>query len=143
MSCDFASIRDAFGVTSFVSPEPPVLRGDVAKIHDTRHKKIDTTIKSSHADSMQPQVGSCFGAGNPSELERCSAGTTHPVCQACARRHSCVGTNAHHKDADTIWSTASPPTKRALAWFAFRDLLESDGLLILAVAVILYLLWKK
>lgn len=143
MSCDFASIRDAFGVTSFVSPEPPALRGDVATIQDSRHKKIDDTIKASHADSMQPGPGSCFGAGSPGEMERCSAGTTHPVCQACARRHSCVGMNAHHKDAESIWSTSSTPTKRALAWFAFRDLLESDGLLILALVVILYLLWKK
>lgn len=144
-SCEFASIKDAFGVGSFKSQDPPALRGDVAEIHDTRHQKVNSTIEKSHKDAVEyPGAPSCFGAGNPSELERCPAGTTHPVCQACARRHPCTPlVESIQRSAEDIWNTASPTTRKTLMWYALRDFIEQDGFLILALIVILYLVFKK
>lgn len=144
-TCEFASIKDAFGVGSFTSQEPPALRGDVAEIHDSRHKKVAKVIHNSHEDSVEyPGAPSCFGAGNPSEIERCPAGTTHPVCQACARRHPCTpAATSPQQTPENIWDTATPATKRTLTWYALRDFMEHDGFLLLALMVIAFLVLKK
>lgn len=151
MNSDFATIEEAFGIQKFQSPDPPSLRGDVARVHDQRHKRMDQSIANAHTQAIAtPGAPSCFGNANPRELERCSAGTTHPVCPACARRHTCLkhatpessifsGIN----DMRSVWRTLSRDQKVDLLWLMIQDILTSDAMLVVLFGIIAYLVLRR
>ena len=131
---EYASIKDAFGVVSFASQEPPILRGQVGEIQGARHNQMASTIASSNPFPETtptcgvPGAGLCVGAGHARNMERCPAGVT---CPACATVH-------HGKHHGIAWKTLSRQAKLDLFWLMVRDVLESDLFLIVLVLLLLY-----
>ena len=68
----FATLEEAFGVTSFAAPEPQELRGDVGPIRDCRRKRMDETIRKAYESSRVGTSGPIaeIEARKPSELRR-------------------------------------------------------------------------
>lgn len=149
-SCEFATIEEAFGAKSLKAPEPPSLRGNVADIHDVRAKAMDTSIRESHRVAQgSPGAPSCFGnanAGADREVERCPAGMAY--CSACARRHRCPQYRHHraagrHSDVQSLWKSLSHHQKMDLSWLMLHHILTSDITLLVAFALIVYLLISR
>jgi len=145
-SCEFATIEEAFGSKSLKAPEPPSLRGNVADIHNTRAKAMDTSIRDSYI-SAQGRSGpsSCFGhanAGADRELERCPAGMSY--CSACARRHTCPKHRyASHGNIKALWKSLSKDQQTDLSWLVLHNMLTSDITLLVAFALIIYLVVSR
>jgi len=147
-SCEFATIEEAFGSKSLKAPEPPSLRGNIADIHTTRAKAMDTSIRDSYT-AAQGRSGppSCFGqanAGEDRELERCPAGT---YCSACARRHKCPKHRRRyrmsHGNVKVLWKSLSKGQQTDLSWLVLHNMLTSDITLLVAFALIIYLVISR
>lgn len=148
MNSDFATIEEAFGIQKLHCPDPPSLRGDVAQVHERRQKRMDSSISHAHAQAVEtPGAPSCFGNAHPREFERCSAGTTSPVCPACARRHTCPGTvpstPVDHVDLRSTWRSLSRDQKMDMAWLMIQDILMSDAILVVLFGVLAYLILRR
>lgn len=146
MNNDFATIEEAFGTVQLKGPEPPSLRGDVAQVHENRQKRMHKTIDTSHETALGYQgAPSCFGT--PRELERCSAGTTHPVCPACARRHPCndhaPSSSVFSTTPSSYWKSLSRDQKMSLLWTILQDILLADATLVVLFGIFAYLILRR
>jgi len=140
---EFASIQDAFGVISLTSQEPPILRGQIGEVNESRHKHMAATIAQSNpmpkAGSSGPGclagAGLCVGAGRaPTDLQRCSAGTTCPACAQC-HPHVRMTSGAH---LQSQWQSLSSADKVDIAWLLVKEVFESQLFIVGLILLLLF-----
>jgi hypothetical protein len=139
-SSEYATLEEAFGVASFLAPDPPVLRGDVGKIADARHKKLKQQIQTSYVTHKSTALRHRL----PVEKERCPAGVP---CHVDAKRRSNVNRNALAKahaigGAEAAWNLVPESARKDMMWYAVRQSFDSDVVLMLFLGLCLYVLFK-
>lgn len=121
---EYATLEEAFGVASFVAPDPPVLRGNVADIQKQRYERMDQEIETPlpmHAPIVPPTV-----TRRPLEATRCGI-----VAQAHAEG-----------GAKAAWDVIPECARIDMMWYAIRELVATEFLTMIFVAICLYILLK-
>lgn len=125
----YATLEEAFGVRSFLAPDPPVLRGEVAQISDARYKRFDEDVKQSHVAAMGTPV-SATPPRTPVEATKCGI-----VIEGIAQAHTQGGAKA-------AWAMVPDSARCDMMWYAVREFITSDFVTMLLVAMCLYLLLR-
>lgn len=146
MSSDvsYATLEEAFGVSSFLAPEPPVFKGNVAEIADARHKTFKSIGQRAYEASIAKSPGTTVHR-MPLEIKRDSAGVVGCVPSATdtgrriARAHARGG-------AEAAWNLVPSGVRGDMMWYAFKfhvqKFLESDAALVLLLVAAMYVLFK-
>ena len=139
MSSEYATLEQAFGVSSFLAPEPPILRGGVGKITDTRHKKLTKQIKDT---AVAGRPGRQITPRRPPlDSYRCSAGT-----RCCAHKDAAPGAGiaaAHAAGgAAAAWKLVPESAKHDMMWYAARHAVDSDFMLMVIAGLVLFMLLR-
>lgn len=143
MTSDYATLEEAFGVASFLAaaPEPPILRGDVGKVKDVRHKTFQSAMREVKAFD-----GAKMGPTRlPLQKSRCGAGVAckctskgaqvMDVADAIARAHAMGG-------AQAAWQLVPNSSRADMMWYAIRQAFDADVALVVIAALLLYVLTK-
>jgi hypothetical protein len=123
----YATLEEAFGIKSFLAPEPPVLRGDVAQISDARYAKLDTDIQKSFESSMGTRR-TVQPPRPPLEATKCGV-------SEIAAAHAQGGARA-------AWDIVPECARCDMMWYAVREMFKSDLVIMALVATCLYLLLR-
>ena len=124
---EYATLEEAFGIRSFLAPEPTVLRGDVGGIQKTRYDKIDRDIQSAYEHSR--------GDSKPPPPETRRAPVEANRCGVIVEAHAAGGAKA-------AWDVIPECAKCDMMWYAVRELLATEFVTMLLVAACLYLLLR-
>ena len=137
----YATLEQAFGVSSFLAPEPPILRGDVGKITDTRHKKMNASIKET---ALAGRPGNQISPRRPPlDSFRCSAGTRccgheEPgpgVAEGIAKAYAAGG-------AAAAWKLVPESVRGDMAMWYARHAVDSDFMLMIIAGLVLFVLLR-
>lgn len=136
-SADYATLEEAFGVVSFLAPEPPILRGDVANVSDARHKNMKKEIQTSYVTPKPTPL--CHRL--PEDSERCPAGVPCDVEKKASSKESISKAHAIG-GAEAAWKLIPDGCRQDMMWYAVRQCVDSDFTVMLFLAVCLYILFK-
>jgi hypothetical protein len=140
-SSEYATLEEAFGVASFLAPDPPVLRGDVGKVSEARHKNLQKRIQTSYVTPRSTALRHRL----PVEIERCPAGVPCPadakkstgggVVNVLARAHALGGAKA-------AWKLVPDSARADMMWYAVRQSFDSDFVFMIFLGICLFVLFK-
>jgi hypothetical protein len=137
---DYATLEEAFGVASFVAPEPPILRGDVGRVQETRHKKLKQQIETL---GTHVKIETERERRTPAECGRCTSGTNcHNKIVHVAPSDSIAAAYAEGGPA-AAWNLVPPQCRNGIVWHALKEYLDSDFVLMVLIGVALYVVLKK
>ena len=125
----YATLEEAFGVASFLAPEPLALRGGVGRVKEARHKAFDAGIALQAAfpapavaeDPPPPPAPRA-----PLQIGRC------PVADAYA-----LG------GAEAAWRGVPPHVRADMVWHALRATVDADFVAMLLLGIALFVLFRK
>lgn len=121
MLTDYATLEEAFGVSSFLAPEPLIMRGGVGKISDDRHKTVMGSLVSASIPALEDQA---------------------PVPQR-SPRELCRVQQAHAKGgAAAAWKAMPKHIREDMMWYAIRQFFEGDLMLFMLVGILMYILLR-
>ena len=135
MTSEYATLEEAFGVSSFLAPEPQVLRGDVGKVQGARQKTMDRQIAA--AGGPQGERPAPAGLRLPQQLERDQIVERTQPCRGrdLARAHATGG-------AEAAWKMVPESARADMMWYAVKHAIDSDFLLMVLVGLAMVLLLK-
>jgi hypothetical protein len=134
---EYATLEQAFGVSSFLAPEPPILRGDVGKITDARHKKMNASIKET---AVAGRPGSQISPSRPPlDSFRCSAGAR---CCAHEGIAESIATAYAAGGAAAAWKLVPECARGDMALWYARHAVDSDFMLMVIAGLVLYVLLR-
>jgi hypothetical protein len=135
-SSEFATLEEAFGVASFLAPEPPVLRGDVGMVNDARHKQMASEIKTIATFQKPKETPSVGPQRLPEEVSRTQV-VASPRCRPddLARAHARGG-------AAAAWDLVPACARADMMWFAIKECFDADVMLLVFAGVLMLLLLK-
>lgn len=116
----YATLEEAFGIKTFLAPEPTVLRGDVAAISGARFAAFDENIQKSAEHAM----------GTPQSVQPPREPQT--VGYTVAEAHAVGGAKA-------AWDVIPECARCDMMWFAVREMIVSDFTIMILLALCLYL----
>ena len=139
-SSEYATLEEAFGVASFLAPEPPVLRGDVGSVSDSRHKNLQKQIQTSYVTRKSTALRHRL----PVELERCPAGVP---CPADKKKNGFNNNNSLAKahalgGAEAAWKLVPESARADMMWYAVRQSVDSDFVFMVFLGLCLFVLFK-
>jgi hypothetical protein len=138
VNADYATLEEAFGVNSFVAPEPPILRGDIGQVQEARQQKLKQKIETL---GKRQQIETEEARRAPAECGRCASGTKcHDVAsipsESIARAYAEGGAKA-------AWELVPKNCRDGMMWHALKDYFDSDLLTMVFIGVALYVLLRK
>lgn len=138
VNTDYATLEEAFGVNSFVAPEPPILRGDVGQVQEARQQKLNEKIETL---GKRQQIETEQARRAPAECGRCSSGTlchktTLPPSESIAKTYAEGGPKA-------AWDLIPQNCRNGMVWEGIKDVLDSDFVTMILIGIALYLIVRK
>lgn len=122
MSCDYATLEEAFGVTSFMADEPQIMRGGVGKTSEERHLRV---------------MGALGHLEQPAPLQPAPVSTEREPQELCRVQL------AHARGgAAAAWNAVPEHIRTDMMWYAIRQFFDGDLALMALVGVIMYLLLR-
>lgn len=145
MSSEYATLEEAFGVASFQAPQPLILRGDVGNVQAQRQKHFDEEVRatSSYAQPGRGAEPAPFLAAvtvpprAPVEMSRKQIEKADACdgLQKLARAHAEGG-------AAAAWKLIPEGARSDMMWYAVRQVVDSDIVVMVCVAFVLYFLFR-
>ena len=146
MSSEYATLEEAVGVSSFLAPEPPILRGGVAKVSDDRQKRLREEVRATQRFSGVGAPGrNAEPLRLPVETARCPAGVpcdAEPSADFTDKRSEMIARAHAAGGAAAAWKLIPESARGDMMWYAITHALDSDVALIVIVGLCLYILVK-
>lgn len=131
---EFATLEEAFGVSSFLAPNPPALRGGVGEIADERYRSTNFSKNPAVTETAEP------APRQPFETKRAAAGAgCPPTFEALPGTLAALHAQ---KGARGIWNVLPAAARLELLWISLQSWVESDAFFMLLLAGLVYLLFR-
>lgn len=138
-SSEYATLEEAFGVTSFQAPAPLILRGDVGNVQAERQKHFQQEVRASSSYAQPGYVEPAPFVTQPRlPVEMSRKQILKPEdddVTKIARAHAQGG-------AAAAWKLIPEGARSDMMWYAARHVIDSDLIMMLCVGIVLYFLFK-
>jgi len=132
MSSEYATLEEAFGIASFLAPEPPILRGDVGQVQDARQKNLDAEIKQL-SKFQEPKETVSGQTRQPLETSRKQLVSNSAKC--LQKAHASGG-------AAAAWAMVPKHLRAGMMWHAVKEAVSSDFVVMVLMGLALLMLMK-
>ncbi len=140
MSSEYATLEEAFGVASFLAPEPPILRGDVNAVYKERHTKNFNAPGMKRLAELHRAKNTQSSMTQPREVSRKQLVSNSKEClktkyDAIAAAHAAGG-------AAAAWDLVPASARSDMMWHAVKELVDTDVLLMTFLGIALIMLLR-